>query len=515
MLSWKKGIVVVVEMSYRGTYGDEVLCSSPVGSIIEISTDGPQKSYDNYEGDEINEYDGETEVRSSLNPLRETELNVYSYNAISTQDLLFKEESSKEQSNRNIGSNNIISISSGEVSKLIEDEDEEDSGLLEISQKDYLNSQKFKNDETIQSSSQVFHELKSAQTPQSSPRSYIDQIQSSSPIITQHETQPTSSQSLLPNKLPEFNTLAPSAQLTSFRMQSPKKIISQRTTPNKKRNILVTEESFNIPNLISPSKSSPLRTQITETQDSQSLYCTARQSSANSPIEKIQYEKTTSAVKFKGKVNAKSSSPFVNYQTRVIPTKRDQTEIPDSSDDENDISIIEITRTVKKPKKSILQVPSSPGVTSPLKSKSTKASQTIVDEEYDQISTEELKRKIIQYGLKPAKSRIKMIQSIKEVTSFLKEDTLVKLSQSQNITDSQNMVKVDVYKTIDEVILDNPKILEKIYTFEPIETKELNDFLNSKGITLSTEMLKDWCDRNSICLIEEPVEKKKKKETTN
>lgn len=492
-------------MSYRGTYGEEVLCSSPVGSIIEISTDGASKSDLNLEGDEINGKYNEKEVRSSI---RETELNVYSYNAISTQELLFREESSKEQSTRNSGLNNVISISSGEVSKsnIIEESDEEDSGLFEISQKDYLNSQKFQN-EPIQSSSQVFNELKSAQTPQSSsPKSYIDQIQSSSPIIT--ETQPTSSQPLIPNKIPEFNTLAPSAQLTSFRMQSPKKIISQKTTPTKKRNILVTEESFYFPNLLSPSKSSPLRTQVTETQNS--LYCTARQSGANSPIDQqTQYEKTTSAVEFKGKIHAKSSSPFVNYQTRVIPTKRDQDEIPDSSDDENDISIIEITRTLKKPKKSVLQVPSSPGLTSPLNNKCVKSSQGVEDEEYDQVSTEELKRRIIQYGLKPAKSRIKMIQSIKEVSTFLKEDTLVKLSQSQNVTDSQNMVKVDVYQAIDKVIVENPKILEKIYTFEPIETKELNEYLNSRGITLSAEMLKDWCDRNSICLTEEPIEKKK------
>ncbi len=515
-------------MSYKGgTYGEEVLCSSPTGSLIEISTDNIHQK------DEGKNEDEQDQLLSN-SPREESDINVYSFNPLATQDLIF--ESSKAQSNSNKTNSNVISLSS-DVRQISQDNEDDiadqDSGLLEISQKDYLNSQKLKL-ETLESdnivseiltetggyknaeasSSQVYYDLKSAQTPQSSPRrTFGGHIQSSSPILTQQETQLTSSQHH-PTKQThdQFTNMAPSAQLTSFRMLSPKKVISEKTTPIKsKKNLLVTQESFNIPNLISPSKSSPLKTQITEA-ESQSIYCTARQSGVNSP-EKMDTTTTTTTIKYKGHVTTKSSSPWTNYEARVIPSKRsnEEIEVPGSSDDENDISLIEITKTIKKSRKSILQVPSSPGVlssASPSKELNAESSQAL-DLQLEETSTEELKRKIIQYGLKPAKSRIKMIQSIKEIDAFLKEDSILKLSQSQNITDSQNIVKSDVFQVLNDVFLENPKIMEKIYTFEPIETKELNRILEERGIIINYDMLKEWCDRNSICLIEEQVEKKK------
>lgn len=530
-------------MSYRGgTYAEEVLCSSPIGTPIEISENRivpkkAQKGEGKYKEDESLLVNGKNQVLHSVHSSsvlsKESSINVYSFNPVATQDLVF--ESSKSKSVKSTAKSNIISLSSEDaevISQDSEDEVEQDSGLLEISQKDYLASQNFKLEtmdpipsgvsDNIEEtgttnlngtpSSQVYYELRSAQTPQSSPiRNFDGQIHSSSPILTQHETQPTSSQNRELSGLPDFS-MAPSAQLTSFRMLSPKKVVSEKTTPIKsKRNLLVTQESFNIPNLLSPTKSSPLKNHQPDNDSQRSIYCTARQESQGEEISDMMTK--TTCVKFKGHVTTKSSSPSMRYETRVIPSKRnnEEVEISDSSDDENDISLIEITKTIKKPKKSILQVPSIPGIiTSPSKNTLMQTTTCLeIESQFDEISTEELKRKIIQYGLKPAKSRIKMIESIKEIERFLQEDSIIRLSQSQNVTNSQNIVRSDVFKVLNDTVLHNPKLMEKIYTFEPIETKILSDFLLENGITINYDLLKDWCDRNSICLIEEQVKTKK------
>ncbi|CCH40881.1 hypothetical protein BN7_415 [Wickerhamomyces ciferrii] len=535
-------------MSISGTYGEEVLCSSPIGSIIDVSRD--HISEDEHQDDHD---DGKIDTKHSI-LFKESDFNIYSYNPILTQDLVFKDDIPKPKSKESTvtnSNNDIINLSS-DYSKII---DQESSEIQEVSQKEYKNSQKLKY-ESIKSSQIDFNgldeneyndelndqELRSNQTPITSPTKSYGYIQSSSPIITQHETQPTSSQPLplIPQNDHEFS-LAPSAQLTSFRMQSPKKILSNKTTPTRKRTMLLPQESFNIPHLLSPTKSSPLRTQVTDSMETQSLYCTARQTES-SPMKNSkdeEFEKRTTKVRFKGLAKAKSSSPFNNYQTKIIPTKRDTFEIPDSSDDEDqDISIIEITRTIKKPKKSILQVPSSPGAfsspsrinsildqdqdhnQSPIKEddsipntipNSLQSQSQVLNSTLEELPTEELKRKIIQYGLKPAKSRLKMIKSIQEIDVFLGKDSLEALSQSQNITNSQNIVKSEIFKIIDETILTNTKLHEKIYTFEPIPYKELNEFLDEQGVIINYDMLKEWCDFNSICLIEEDKDKDKEK----
>lgn len=362
----------------------------------------------------------------------------------------------------------------------------------------------------------------------------------------------------------------PSAQLTSFRLRSPVKRLSPL---RKKLNLLVTQESFSVPNLMQSSPTS-------------SLYCTARD---GEQVEETQYEQVVSEVEFKGaKVIQLEDNTDKNYKTRVIPFKRsinsiaeeededvNAEEIPQSSEDEGEVSLIEITRRVKKPKTSgVLQVVSSPTfdnlqsspITSPSKygnvpdrdnpfeistnditdlgelqklqqiySDSVDMEEGINeddkandddDDDFQNMSMNQLRQKIMEYGLKPSNSKLKMIESLKNLFQKIQPETKLRLTQSQTqptqqlginvIKNSQNLIKFDIYDTLNQKFLvlkkgstkAHRKLYEKIYTFQPINKSELRKFFKKElNDSDNDEMiLKKWCDWNSICLVENDEE---------
>jgi hypothetical protein len=467
-------------MSMPETFGSQVPDSSPQGSLIEISTDGQ--------------------------PLEEA-------NPIPIDTCAYHDQ--------------VISLSSGQPSN-------NNSSILELTQKEFLVSQKIDSDDSTQ-----FYDIKSAQTPPLTSARYPPVV-SSSPVITQETHVPP----LL------SHSMGPSAQLTSFRMESPIKIDSTNTTP-KKRNLLITQQSFSIPNL--PLLSKHIGTP--ESDPSSSIYLTAHQPASPSP----KVIKHTTTIPFNGQLHPEtSSSPFRECSTKVIPQKRDVNEIPDSSDDE-DVSIIEITRTLKKPK-SVLQVPSSqygspfssplvspskdsqvpwnsrpasispikstgsikspqkssPQKSSPLKTLRSSPLEASIDEFQDEnqddelihFTMDQLRQRIIHYGLKPSKSRHAMIQSIRQVAKFLSQDSMVQLSQSQNINHSQKIIRKDVFHAINESIKRSPALWEKIYSFQPVKSTELQQVMKNHDITISPDLFKEWCDYSSIAIIDESDKEK-------
>lgn len=280
----------------------------------------------------------------------------------------------------------------------------------------------------------------------------------------------------------------PSAQLTSFRMRSPVKRLSPL-----KSNLLI------------------------ESSQSSSLYCTARDHDNEFIVTNIEI---------------KGSNLILNDKnTKIIPLKRDiEEEIPQSSEDEGESSLIEIKRF----KKSKIQVISSQNfnsspLTSPnkfilsdnvLNEKIISDDEKIMsnndnddDTEFDEMTLNELKKKIIEFGLKPSNSKFKMINSLKEIYKKIQPETKLKLSQFNSnenlIKNSQNLIKFDIFNKLNKKFLINKgqknKLFEKIYTFQPINKNELKEFFkNELNDTENDDLiLKNWCDWNSICLTED------------
>lgn len=297
-----------------------------------------------------------------------------------------------------------------------------------------------------------------------------------------------------------------SAQLLSFRLES-----AQRNSEP-----VPTQETFDVDIIDSGSSC----------QSSYEVFSTAR-------------EKEVVTVPFKGLVDVHDG---IGYEAKVVPVDKDIHEISDS-EDENDVSIIEITRTsyiqvrssqqdslietqqhefdpfeddlpelpdvVPEPEPSMesdsesplrYHQPSSPELQSSippvdLLEETTIPSSSQPDGPFTQLNLNELRQKIIQYGLKPANSKQKMIQSLSQVHSQLSESTRNILSQSQNIKESQILIMTDIYNKMNKDLTDELQL--KIATFQPIHKSDISYLINDDVI------LKNWCDWNSISLIED------------
>lgn len=100
-----------------------------------------------------------------------------------------------------------------------------------------------------------------------------------------------------------------------------------------------------------------------------------------------------------------------------------------------------------------------------------------------------------------------MIQSIRQVSQYLSQGSLLQLSQSENITQSQGIVRKDVFQVINDIVKSNDLIWERIYTFQPIRQSQLQTLLNEHEVVVSNDLFKEWCDHNSISIMEEERER--------
>ena len=395
---------------------------------------------------------------------------------------------------------------------------QDSSDLFEVSQTEYLLSQKTNagvDDDNLGDTQ--YNELRSAQTP---PPSDSQEIRSS-PLVGSPERDHVCKVRTPQRRTNDSN---PSVQKTSFCMISP---IRVHSLSPKRKNVLIAQESYSIPNLMSSPAS---RDDDSSSPSTPSIYLTARQNASPSIGERV---RTTTEVTFQGQLDpvANSSSPASgDFSTRIINRKRLRSDdVPDTSDDDEDISIIEITRTVKR-NKSVLQVPSSQNVSqksspllprglciprtsnsSPLKhtlgaiedlSDKEEDNDICDDDELMQMSMDHLRQTIMRYGLKPSKSKLSMVNSIRRVTRYLSQDSVHQLSMSQDIVLSQKVVRRDIFKVVNSVIRQDEKIWEKIYTFEPVSPDSILTLLRDNDIEISPELFKEWCDYNSISLLD-------------
>lgn len=206
-----------------------------------------------------------------------------------------------------------------------------------------------------------------------------------------------------------------------------------------------------------------------------------------------------------------------DYKIRKIGKKSrysNEDEVLASDNDENDISIIEISSLMddNNPKpietnlnnwegnSSILQVPSSPNAKAisttqdnedVFGSKKTESVGKTSGSEFNLLSAGELKNLLKEWGLKPAKSKAKMVEILTNTNRIIESENPTQLSQIE--------FTGEMFQKLTEKIKNNKNWLEKINSFEPIVIVNLQRWLESEGFNCELALLQHYCDNLGIC----------------
>ncbi|KAK6454888.1 structure-specific endonuclease subunit SLX4 [Scheffersomyces xylosifermentans] len=227
-------------------------------------------------------------------------------------------------------------------------------------------------------------------------------------------------------------------------------------------------------------------------------------------------------------------------------------EVPDSEADDEDqnISIIEITREVGDENNtdylsnlardsdgvantSILQVPSSPNeiiledgenvsnedkdlfytlpgsqvidsavrIESIVSNEQNSKAGTQKRLNFSTYTTKELHEKIKEWGLKSVQGRERMIQVLSE-TSKLVVNSQMSKSPAKTQTapeESQRLFKKYSYAKMNSLIQQNKYWYDKVLSYEPLRMSELKEWLQSEGYNLEDDFLAKFCDEQGIC----------------
>lgn len=249
----------------------------------------------------------------------------------------------------------------------------------------------------------------------------------------------------------------------------------------------------------------------------------------------------TSRLSFGGGLNVKLMNENNKVKIKTIETKRQpvdsENEICDSEDEgkhDNSLSVIEITREVedtddlvnlgRNPRNendtSVLQVPSSPQIdnsnvlgllhTSQAADSAFDSEKIHEDhihsnaleptqDEFNNMSTKDLKAKFQEWGLKPVKGKEKMIKILSETNKLVSQSQLND-DQDKPMTASQHTIKAIIYNRISFHLKQNQYWLDKILSFEPINLCMLQEWLASGpvGVKLEKDVLEKYCDELGI-----------------
>jgi structure-specific endonuclease subunit SLX4 len=209
-----------------------------------------------------------------------------------------------------------------------------------------------------------------------------------------------------------------------------------------------------------------------------------------------------------------------------------ENEVSDSEDDENSVSIIEITREVETEESgsdrntSVLQVPSSPhsnrdvlaDIITSSDDESTKENNDIdrpkwspkkttqdvnLVGELNKLNTKQLKQKFIEWELKPVRSRARMIEVLLEIAKLIVESSDIQGSQF-NVTNlfqqcwTTEQVKNRIHERLNDLIRQELFWHEKIISYEPIRLIDLQQWFESTGVVLELDILRQYCDDQGI-----------------
>lgn len=226
----------------------------------------------------------------------------------------------------------------------------------------------------------------------------------------------------------------------------------------------------------------------------ESVYSTARSQPYETRriLNMSRYE--VSHINVKDMYDADTKIGVRSLGTKVIELDLDN-EIADS-EDENEVSIIEIVRVEEE--ESTLQVPHSPNKVQVPSSLNNLPDSPPTKLQLTEYSTKELKSKIAEWGLKPVKSRAKMVQVLTETSKLIIESSQITqevlLLQSQTSEYVQN----NINSRIGDLIKNDEYWYEKVISYEPIRPQDLQDWLSSIGYEIELDTVKKYCDATGI-----------------
>ncbi|GMM37055.1 hypothetical protein DASC09_043800 [Saccharomycopsis crataegensis] len=267
-----------------------------------------------------------------------------------------------------------------------------------------------------------------------------------------------------------------------------------------------------------------------------SIYSTAR-----SHLPQTQKQYRTTRYEFKGVLNDVFQIPFGKIEAKVTHQKRKKTPdvIPDSeSEDDDEISIIEITKEVPKIKTpanllqtneimssfgdvSELQVPSSQNdfdVPSGLASQEASISTDIFPpsnveflEIFKNMTSVSQKILLEKWGFQGNRTKQAMIETLSTIyqlltdsdPSYLIEVDMTpkdKETKHKNINEffeallefPSEIVQASVFNHISDIVTKNEELYEKILVYEPISLDSVTEILSTNGIILDQDCARSW-----------------------
>lgn len=298
---------------------------------------------------------------------------------------------------------------------------------------------------------------------------------------------------------------------------------SVRSTPSNIASRIATPKLFRQFN-ISPIKLTPPRldfSNLPNTADSGSLYATAlsQQPSPKPKKYKTRIVKVGGDIKFSNLTINGAKIRKINQEDDDL-TKPNNDIIEDSDNDENSISLIELTTLDEEEDgdhisgnyqdkvHSYIQVPSSQGTGDQVDTENilnlleeNKKSSDILNENrgssqlgvlrYSQMSASQLRDVFRGHGLKSVKTKEKMISILSNAESFLGGTDATQLSQKE--------FSEQLFSKLTIIIKSNLNWHEKIASYEPIVINELQEWLRTQNVIIESDMIESYCDNMGIC----------------
>lgn len=114
--------------------------------------------------------------------------------------------------------------------------------------------------------------------------------------------------------------------------------------------------------------------------------------------------------------------------------------------------------------------------------------------DWESESTQQLRRNMKSFGLKTSRSKHQMLQSLQQASQVLEINSGTQENQDR---------KQDVHNYLTSLVQSSPTLLEKVYTFQPIQSKELLSRLaeaNPLVDSIDEYTIREWADHQGICL---------------
>ncbi|ODV97967.1 hypothetical protein PACTADRAFT_47795 [Pachysolen tannophilus NRRL Y-2460] len=139
------------------------------------------------------------------------------------------------------------------------------------------------------------------------------------------------------------------------------------------------------------------------------------------------------------------------------------------------------------------------------------------EENFESLSTQDLRTKLNSWGLKTSKSRAKMLETLKETSKLIDQSQLSQFQQNNNKNtessqlpslplsqqeNSQLSVKGQIFDKITDLVMKNESLHLDILMFKPISLKYFQKLLADANINIDISLVKKYLDEQGIVATE-------------